>query len=76
MKNNVLELKKKKNDFAEYLKVLSFSDLINESNELMAEMEDELTSELMYKTSLMTHEISRRLEKDSKFLSESIDYLK
>ncbi len=68
---------KKEDSFSEYLKVLSFNDLLNESNELAERMnksEDE--SDLFSKTRLMMNEFTNRLERESKNLAGSVKELK
>lgn len=80
--NNLVNLdqwKSRKKDacFSDYLKVLSFNDLMTESNELMAQMKKENEVEDMFsKTKLMMNEFTSRLEKESKHLAESVKDLK
>ncbi len=68
---------KKDSSFSDYLKVLSFNDLMNESNQLMDQMKksDEL-GDLFSKTKLMMNEFTDRLEKESKHLADSVKDLK
>jgi hypothetical protein len=77
---NLDQWKSKKNDssFSDYLKVLSFNDLMNESNELIAQMKrSEESDDFFSKTRLMMSEFSNRLEKESKHLADSVkDFIK
>lgn len=68
---------KRESSFSAYLKVLSFNDLMNESNELMNQMKksDEV-DDLFSKTKLMMNEFTTRLEKESKHLAASVKDLK
>ena len=68
---------KRDSSFSDYLKVLSFNDLMNESNQLMDQMKksDEL-GDIFSKTKLMMNEFTERLEKESKHLSDSVKDLK
>lgn len=64
---------KRDNSFSDYLKVLSFNDLMNESNDLMNQINKNNEAEdLFSKTKMMMNEFSTRLEKESKFLAESV----
>ena len=68
---------KRDNSFSDYLKVLSFNDLMSESNELMNQLkksEDE--ADLFSKTRVIMNEFTLRLEKESKHLAESVKDLK
>lgn len=68
---------KKENEFSEYLKILSFNDLINESNELMKEMKIQSSGlEIMAKTKSLMQEFSNRLDKESKFLAKKVIKMK
>ena len=68
---------KKEASFSEYLKVLSFNDLLNESNELVDRMnKSESGADLFSKTRLMMNEFTNRLERESKNLAESVKDLK
>jgi hypothetical protein len=59
--------------FSDYLKVLSFNDLMIESNFLVNQMkENEETDDFFSKTKLMMSEFSHRLEKESKHLAHSV----
>lgn len=59
--------------FSDYLKVLSFNDLMNESNELMDKMNrNESADDLFSKTRGVMNEFAHRLEKESKYLAESV----
>ncbi len=63
--------------FSEYLKVLSFNDLINESESLIDELkQDDSSSDLVSKTKLMMNEFTDRLEKESRQLAQSVIELK
>ncbi len=68
---------KREANFSDYLKVLSFNDLMNESSSLMDEIKktDEM-EDLFSKTKLMMNEFTFRLEKESKNLAESVKDLK
>lgn len=68
---------KKESNFSDYLKVLSFNDLMNESDSLMNQIKknDEM-DDLFSKTKLMMNEFTSRLEKESKNLAESVKDLK
>ena len=63
---------KSDNSFSNYLKVLCFNDLMNESNELMNQMKTNENDDLFSKTKLMMNEFTFRLEKESKHLAESV----
>lgn len=64
---------KRDNNFSDYLKVLSFNDLMNESNDLVNQMNKNAESDdLFSKTRMMMNEFSIRLEKESKHLAESV----
>ena len=64
---------KREGNFSDYLKVLSFNDLMNESNSLMDQIKrsDEM-EDLFSKTKVMMNEFTQRLEKESKNLSDSV----
>ncbi len=65
------------NSFSDYLKVLSFNDLINESENLIDELKhDDHSSDLVSKTKLMMNEFTERLEKESRHLALSVIELK
>lgn len=68
---------KKESNFSDYLKVLSFNDLMNESDNLMNQIKksDEM-DDLFSKTKLMMNEFTSRLEKESKSLAESVKDIK
>lgn len=80
--NNLVSLdqwksRKKDASFSAYLKVLSFNDLMSESNELMTQMKKENeVDDLFGKTKLMMNEFTSRLEKESRHLAESVKDLK
>lgn len=68
---------KREGNFSDYLKVLSFNDLMNESNNLMDQIKrSEEMDDLFSKTRVMMNEFTNRLEKESKHLSESVKDLK
>ncbi len=65
------------NSFSDYLKVLSFNDLMNESNELMDQMRrNQHEGDLFSKTRVMMNEFTFRLEKESRYLADSVKDLK
>lgn len=68
---------KKEANFSDYLKVLSFNDLMNESDSLMNQIKknDEM-DDLFSRTKLMMNEFTSRLEKESKNLAVSVKDLK
>lgn len=68
---------KRDGNFSDYLKVLSFNDLMNESNNLMDQIKrsDEV-EDLFSKTRVMMNEFTHRLEKESKHLASSVKDLK
>jgi hypothetical protein len=63
--------------FSDYLKVLSFNDLMNESNSLMDQIKrsDDVV-DLFSKTRFMMNEFTNRLEKESRHLADSVKDLK
>jgi hypothetical protein len=68
---------KKEANFSDYLKVLSFNDLMNESNDLMNRIKkSEEADDLFSKTKVMMNEFTFRLEKESKHLAHSVKDLK
>ena len=68
---------KREGNFSDYLKVLSFNDLMNESNSLMDQIKrSEEADDLFSKTKLMMNEFTTRLEKESKHLSVKVSDLK
>lgn len=63
--------------FSDYLKVLSFNDLMNESNELMDQIKrSDEGDDLFSKTRVIMNEFTNRLERESKHLAESVKDLK
>ena len=69
--------KKREGNFSDYLKVLSFNDLINESDSLMGQLKrNEEQDDVFTKTRVMLNEFTLRLEKESKQLSNSVKDLK
>ena len=63
--------------FSDYLKVLSFSDLMNESNELMDQINRNKEREDVFsKTRMLMNEFTMRLEKESRLLADSVKDLK
>ncbi len=79
---NITELanwksKKVENSFSEYLKVLSFNELMNESEHLIEEMtKDQSSLDLFTRTKVMMNEFTDRLEKESRQLAMSVKDLK
>lgn len=76
MENNILQFKTK-NSYSSYLKILSFADLMSESNSIMNEIKYEYYGfDLQERVKLIMEEFSNRLEKDSKSLSDQVKHLK
>ena len=79
---NITELanwksKKVENSFSEYLKVLSFNELMNESEHLVEEMtKDQSSLDLFTRTKVMMNEFTVSLEKQSRQLAMSVKDLK
>lgn len=74
---NQWKTSKRDNNFSSYLKVLSFNELMNESDELMNKMKtSEAADDLFGKTRMMMNEFTTRLEKESRHLAESVKDLK
>jgi 5-bromo-4-chloroindolyl phosphate hydrolysis protein len=68
---------KRESGFSDYLKVLSFSDLVNESNHLATEIKrQQATDHLLSRTKLMMNELTHRLERESKILAHTVVDLK
>lgn len=68
---------KREGNFSDYLKVLSFNDLMNESDNLMDQLKrSEEMGDLFSKTRVMMNEFTHRLEKESRHLAESVKDLK
>ena len=68
---------KREGSFSDYLKVLSFSDLMNESNSLVDQIKrNDGVEEIYSKTKLMMNEFTTRLEKESRHFSDSVRDLK
>ena len=68
---------KKESHFSDYLKVLSFNDLINESDSLMNQLKrNEKTEDLFTKSRVMLNEFTMRLERESRNLAISVKDLK
>jgi 5-bromo-4-chloroindolyl phosphate hydrolysis protein len=68
---------KRESSFSSYLKVLSFNDLVNESNHLASEIKRQAAADhLLSKTKLMMNELTHRLERESKMLAHSVIDLK
>jgi hypothetical protein len=64
---------KRDSSFSDYLKVLSFNDLMNESNDLIDQMKrSDEGNDLFSKTRVIMNEFSFRLEKESKHLANSV----
>jgi len=63
--------------FSDYLKVLSFNDLMSESTDLLDQMrKNEESENLFSKTRIMMNEFTNRLEKESRHLADSVKDLK
>lgn len=68
---------KRESSFSDYLKVLSFNDLMNESNELMDQIKrSDEGDDIFSKTRVIMNEFTHRLERESKHLAESVKDLK
>lgn len=68
---------KREGNFSDYLKVLSFNDLMNESDSLMDQLKrSEEMDDLFSKTRVMMNEFTNRLERESKHLADSVKDLK
>lgn len=68
---------KREGNFSDYLKVLSFNDLMNESDCLMDQLKrSEEVEDLFSKTRVMMNEFTNRLEKESRHLADSVKDLK
>jgi 5-bromo-4-chloroindolyl phosphate hydrolysis protein len=68
---------KRDSSFSDYLKVLSFNDLMNESTDLLDQMrKSEESDNLFSKTRVMMNEFTHRLEKESRHLADSVKDLK
>ncbi len=68
---------KRDNSFSDYLKVLSFNDLMSESNELMNQLKkSEAEADLFSKTRVIMNEFTHRLERESRHLADSVKDLK
>lgn len=68
---------KRDGNFSDYLKVLSFNDLMNESDSLMDQIKrSEDMDDLFSKTKVMMNEFTHRLEKESRNLADSVKDLK
>lgn len=67
---------KRETHFSDYLKVLSFNDLMNESNAIMDQIKSDEGDDLFSKTRVIMNEFTHRLEKESKHLAESVKDLK
>jgi nitrate reductase assembly molybdenum cofactor insertion protein NarJ len=67
---------KKEANFSDYLKVLSFNDLMTESTALMDQIKNAENDDLFSKTKVMMNEFTHRLEKESKQLATSVKDLK
>ena len=64
-------------NFSDYLKVLSFHDLVNESNHLNREIkQNKATDHLLSRTKMMMNELTQRLDRESKMLAHSVVDLK
>ena len=68
---------KREGNFSDYLKVLSFNDLINESDSLMDQLKrSEEVEDLFSTTRVMMNEFTLRSEKESRHLADSVKDLK
>ena len=68
---------KRENNFSDYLKILSFNDLMSESNELLEQVKrSEEGANLFSKTRFIMNEFTHRLEKESRQLADSVKDLK
>lgn len=63
---------KRDGSFSDYLKVLSFHDLMNESNEIMNQIKRQDDEDIFSKTRFIMNEFTHRLERESKHLAESV----
>ncbi|MFA6238263.1 MAG: hypothetical protein WC635_13100 [Bacteriovorax sp.] len=64
---------KREASFSDYLKVLSFNDLMTESNEIMDQIKrNDEAEDIFSKTRVIMNEFTHRLEKESKHLAESV----
>lgn len=66
---------KRDNSFSDYLKVLSFHDLMNESAEIMNQLKHD-DEDLFTKTRSIMNEFTVRLERESRHLADSVKELK
>ena len=62
---------KRDNSFSDYLKVLSFNDLMNESVEIMNQIKEN-DDDLFSKTRSIMNEFTHRLEQESRHLADSV----
>ncbi len=68
---------KKDANFSDYLKVLSFNDLMTESTALMDQIKrNDEGDDLFSKTKVIMNEFTHRLERESKQLAHSVKDLK
>lgn len=68
---------KQENSFSEYLKVLNFNELMNESEYLIEEMKSDSSSfDILNRTRLMMNEFTNRLERESRQLAISVRDIK
>lgn len=72
------KIEKSENNFSDYLKVLNFNELMNESEFLIEEMKQDSNSsfDILNRTKLMMNEFTERLEKESRQLAHSVKELK
>lgn len=71
------KVKKQNCDFSQHLRILSFSDLMRESEDLAKEISGPNPSEDIFaKTKIIMNEFAHRLEKKSKSLSNTVKDLK
>lgn len=79
---NLVNLDKWKNqrkdaNFSDYLKILSFNDLLNESDELVDKLKrNDEDNDLFSKTRVIMNEFTYRLGKESKHLAHTVKDLK
>lgn len=67
-----LEEKRAEKQFRDYFNVLSFSELINESTDIIKELNQKpLTTEITMKSKILLNQFSKRLEDDSKEVAET-----
>jgi len=66
----------KENGFSEYIKVLSFTDLVNESQGLIEKLGNDCQdADIIKKSKMIMNEFKNRLEKESKSLANTVNDL-